>query len=106
LHTIRTNGDYWAPFEFDLLLDAGKSESELVTANQLQLPDEKYSFDSYRFAFQCPATDYLPALHAWRDAELTGTYGADALYYDISANNVLMTCRNPEHGHPVGGGSW
>lgn len=106
LDTIRRNGDYWAPFEFDLLLDPNQSESELVTKNQLKLPEEKYSFDRYPFPFQCPATDYLPALHRWRDAELAGTYGADALYYDISANNVLMTCRDPDHGHPVGGGSW
>jgi hypothetical protein len=106
LATIRENGDYWAPFEFDLLLDPGKAEHEQVVANRMQLPEEKYSFDRYHFFFQCPATDYLPALHAWRDAELAGTYGADALYYDISANNVLMACRNPDHGHPVGGGGW
>lgn len=106
LDTIRDNGDYWAPFEFDLLLDAGKSENDEIIANQLQLPHEKYSFDRYPFRFQCPATGYLPPLHAWRDATLAGEYDADALYYDISANNVLMTCRNPAHGHPVGGGGW
>lgn len=106
LETIRQNGDYWAPFEFDLLMDLNKSDSEELTANLLQLPEQKYSLDKYRFRFQCPATDYLPALHRWRDTELAGTYGVDALYYDISANNVLMTCRNPDHGHPVGGGGW
>ena len=106
LDTIRNNGDYWAPFEFDLLLDVDRSESELVTRNLLKLPEEKYSFDQYRFRFQCPATDYLPALHRWRDATLAGEYGADALYYDISANNVLMTCRDQGHGHPIGGGGW
>lgn len=106
LETMRENGDYWAPFEFDLLLAPDRSEGDLVRTNQLRLPEQKYSFDRYDFPFQCPATDYLPALHAWRDTVLVGTYGADALYYDISANNVLMTCRDPDHGHPVGGGSW
>lgn len=106
LDTIRLNGDYWAPFEFDLLLATDRAESEAITASQLQLPEQKYSFDQYRFPFQCPATDYLPELHRWRDTELAGTYGADALYYDISANNVLMTCRNPDHGHLIGGGGW
>jgi hypothetical protein len=106
ISTIRNNGDYWAPFEFDLLLDEGKSESDLVRTNRLQLPLNTYSFDSYPFPYQCPATSYLPSLHQWRDATLCGEYGADALYYDISAPNVLMACRNPDHGHPVGGGGW
>jgi hypothetical protein len=106
LSTIGSNGDYWAPFEFDLLLDEGKSESELVLANRLRLPEQRYSFDSYPFPYQCPASTYLPPLHAWRDATLCGEYGADALYYDISAPNVLMACRNPGHGHPIGGGGW
>ena len=109
LTTIRRNGDYWAPFEFDILLDpdgADGAEGEEIKAAQLHLPAEKYSFDGYRFPFVCPATEYLPALHKWRDERLAGEYGADALYYDISANNVLMGCRAPGHGHPIGGGGW
>lgn len=104
--TIRGNGDYWAPFEFDLLLDTGKADSDLVLANRIRLPAEKYSFDTYPFPYECAAADYLPALHAWRDATLAGEYGADALYYDISAPNVIPACRHPDHGHPIGGGGW
>ncbi len=108
LATIEANGDYWAPFEFDLLLDADSDDGETITRERLRLPDEKYSFDAYRFPFMCPASEsgYLPALHRWRDETLVRDYGADALYYDISANNVLMACRDPDHGHPVGGGGW
>lgn len=106
LATIDANGDYWAPFEFDLLLDANGAEGETIARERLQLPEQKYSFDAYRFPFMCPASGYLPALHAWRDETLVREYGADALYYDISANNVLMACRDPAHGHPVGGGGW
>ncbi len=106
LETIRDNGDYWAPFEFDLLLDPNGIDSDAITAALQQLPEEKYSFDSYHFPYVCPATDYLRDLHRWRDEQLAGTYGADALYYDISASNVLMTCRSPNHGHPIGGGGW
>lgn len=106
LTTIKGNGDYWAPFEFDLLLDVGKSESDRVHANLVQLPVAKYSFDTYPFSYQCAATEYLPALHRWRDATLAGEYGADALYYDISAPNVIPACMNPSHGHPIGGGGW
>lgn len=106
LETIRRNGDYWAPFEFDLLLDPEGTDGERIRASLVQIPEETYSFDRYRFPYQCPAAPYLPELHRWRDERLAGTYGADALYYDISASNLLMTCRNPEHGHPVGGGGW
>ncbi|MBA2276128.1 MAG: hypothetical protein H0W06_00060 [Chloroflexia bacterium] len=106
LATIRGNGDYWAPFEFDILLDPEGNESEEIKQAQLRLPVENYSFDGYRFPFVCPATEYLPALHRWRDEQLAGTYGADALYYDISANNVQMGCRAPHHGHSIGGGGW
>ncbi len=72
------------------------------------MPETKYSFDAYNFHFCCPATEtgYLPALSAWRDEKLVRDHDIDALYYDISANNVLMACRHPGHGHPVGGGDW
>ncbi|MGH2561951.1 MAG: DUF6259 domain-containing protein [Thermomicrobiales bacterium] len=106
IETIQKNGDYWAPFEFDLLLDPNGIDGEEVSAALQQLPEEKYSFDPYRFPFVCPTTDYQRELHRWRDEHLAGTYGADALYYDISASNVLMTCRSPNHGHPIGGGGW
>lgn len=106
LETIRKNGDYWAPFEFDLLLSPYRTENREITDSLLALPREKYSFDQYNFPFICPATSYLPELHRWRDERLVAGYGCDALYYDISANNVLMACRNRNHGHPVGGGTW
>lgn len=106
LETIRQNGDYWAPFEFDLLLDANGAEGQAVKDALLALPNDKYSLDPYCFPFLCPATDYLPELHRWRDEKLVSDYGADALYYDISVNNLLMACRNGHHGHPVGGGAW
>jgi Domain of unknown function (DUF6259) len=106
LTTIRRNGDYWAPFEFDLLLDPHGTDGERIAAAHQQFPDEKHSFDQYHFPFVCPVNSYLPELHRWRDETIVRDYGADALYYDISVNNVLMTCRAPHHGHPIGGGSW
>ena len=108
LEAIRRNRDYWAPFEFDILLTGHSSDAAEIAAVALLLPEEKYSTDRYAFPFSCPAaqSNYLPAFHRWRDEQLVGTYGADALYYDISVNNVLMACRAPKHGHPIGGGPW
>ncbi len=105
---IERNGDWWAPFTFDLLLALDATDGDVIASEQLRLPEATYSFDAYNFHFSCPATDkgYLPALSAWRDAMLVREHDIDALYYDISANNVLMACRNPDHGHPIGGGDW
>jgi hypothetical protein len=106
LETIRRNGDRWAAFEFDLLLDEGRSESEAIVANRSVLPPERYSFDHYPFWLQCPAAPYIGPLHEWRDATLSRDYEVDALYYDISCPNRLPGCRDASHGHPVGGGAW
>jgi hypothetical protein len=106
LETIRRNGDYWAPFEFDLLQVSDKADGERVAQAQQVFPAEKYSFDRYEFPFVCPADPYLPEFHRWRDEELVRSADVDALYYDISVNNVLMACRSPDHGHPIGGGAW
>jgi hypothetical protein len=106
LETIRRNGDYWAPFEFDLLQDPARSESAEVRASLVTFQDDRYSFDAYDFPFQCPTVPYVRELHAWRDEKLVTDYDADGIYYDISANNVLMQCRLQDHGHPVGGGKW
>jgi hypothetical protein len=103
---IRANGDYFALFEFDLLLSAKGADGAAVQAAHTVLPEPRYSYDRYTFPFACPAAEYLPALHRWRDETLAAVYDVDALYYDISANNVLMACRSADHGHPVGGGGW
>jgi hypothetical protein len=44
-------------------------------------------------------------MHVKRDEQVVHEAGADAMYYDISANNLLHICLDPEHGHPVGGGN-
>jgi hypothetical protein len=109
LETIRSNGDRWAPFEFDLLCtnNAGRSEgqqADQVLANRQVLPTKKYSFDRYWFPFMCPATPFWHDLHVERDARIIQDYRPDSIYYDISLNNVLMACRSHSHPHQPGGG--
>jgi hypothetical protein len=106
LTTIQRNGDYWAPFEFDILLDPTRAEGEELKQVMLELPSVKYSFDEYKFPFVCPVTNFQQSFHTWRDQTLVRENHPDAIYYDISINNVLMACRNPQHGHPIGGGHW
>jgi hypothetical protein len=75
-----------------------------VLDNRQVLPVKKYSFDRYLFPFMCPATGFWHDFHVQRDASLAGQNGCDGVYYDISANNMLMACRSHGHSHPPGGG--
>lgn len=105
LDTIRRNGDFWAPFEFDLLCSHDGAKPEPVLESRQVLPAKKYSFDRYWFPFMCPATPFWREFHSRRDARLIEQYAPDGVYYDISANNVLMACRSRNHGHAPGGGA-
>lgn len=106
LKAIKERGDYWAAFEFDILFTDKKSQSSQIRAARLKWPKRYYVFDDYPPLYVCPATDFLPPLHKWRDTQLVEEYGVDGLYYDFSVSNMLMMCRNPEHKHPMGGGGW
>ncbi len=105
LKVIRANGDRWVPFEFDLLCSADGAEAEPVLESRQVLPEKKYSFDHYWFPFMCPATDFWKEFHIKRDTALVRDFQPDGVYYDISANNVLMACRSRDHNHAPGGGA-
>jgi hypothetical protein len=106
LEAIRDAGDRWAPFLFDLLFGIEGSDSVEGTAALQSIPHPLLSFDAYEFPFLCPATPFLQHLHRERDARIADEYGADAVYYDISANNVIKRCYSDAHGHPRGGGAF
>jgi len=109
IKTIKENGDYFAPFEFDIIVGSPESwlneksgeikESLLVTPRQI-------GYGIYSHGYLCPFTSFLRELHVWRDEKLIKEYDADANYYDISFSNVLMACFSNRHGHPIGGGKW
>jgi hypothetical protein len=106
LDAIRDAGDRWAPFLFDLLFGIEGSDSVEGSAALQSIPRPLLSFDTYEFPFLCPATPFLQHLHRERDARIANEYGADAVYYDISANNVIKRCYSDAHGHPRGGGAF
>ena len=106
LEAIRDAGDRWAPFLFDLLFGREGSDSVEGNAALQSIPRPPLSFDAYEFPFLCPATPFLQELHRERDARIANKYGADGVYYDISANNVIKRCYSDGHGHPRGGGAF
>ncbi|MGG6314484.1 DUF6259 domain-containing protein [Paenibacillus macerans] len=101
---MRENGDKFAPFEFDYLFNFAGADGELAKAAAQRFPDDKKSIDAYRFPFLCPATSFSRDLHRRRDETLQREVDVDAIYYDISANNILKVCLDESHGHPVGAG--
>lgn len=104
LEVMKQYGDKYAPFEFDYLYHFGGADGELGRAAAQKFPERIRSVDGYKFPFLCPAHPYTYDFHVRRDAELQRTVGVDAIYYDISANNILKVCMDDSHGHPVGAG--
>lgn len=105
LELIRAQGDRFAPFEFDFLVDPNKSDGARLKANLQVFPATPRSHDAYAFTMLCPVTDFTRTFHVERDVRVLAEAGVDGMYYDISANNLIKTCLSPDHGHPVGGGS-
>ncbi|MBB6732001.1 DUF6259 domain-containing protein [Cohnella zeiphila] len=104
LACMKEYGDRFAPFEFDYLYNFKGADGELGRAAAQKFPDNKKSVDAYKFPFLCPAHPYAHDFHVKRDEELARTDDVDAIYYDISANNILKVCMDDSHGHPVGAG--
>lgn len=102
---IKEQGDKFAPFEFDFLVATDKSESEQIKEALQVWPEKPKSVDKYTFTMLCPTEEYTRNLHVKRDFQVIKESDCDALYYDISANNILKTCMSEKHNHSVGGGS-
>ena len=104
LACMKEYGDKFAPFEFDYLYHFDGADGELGRAAAQTFPANKKSIDAYRFPFLCPAHPYAHDFHVRRDEALQRANDVDAIYYDISANNILKICMDDSHGHPVGAG--
>lgn len=104
LAAIRKNGDYFAPFEFDFLVALNQSDQAQLQDNLQAFPQPSFSHDGYRFNMLCPCQPFTQAFHEQRDAQAQQESGCDAMYYDISANNLIKICLREDHEHPAGGG--
>ncbi|MGH2544445.1 MAG: DUF6259 domain-containing protein, partial [Ardenticatenaceae bacterium] len=108
LGTIRRNGDYWAPFEFDLLCSHSPEFSDPVLESRLMHNTDELGMSDpgvTRFPFMCAGTDYWHDFHVERDARLIAEHDPDALYYDISVSNLLLQCLATNHKHEPGAGT-
>jgi len=104
LACLRESGDKFAPFEFDYLYRFDGADGELGKAAAQKFPERIKSMDRYEFPFLCPAHPYAHDFHVRRDETLQRTDDVDAIYYDISANNIMKVCMDEKHGHSVGAG--
>lgn len=103
LATIRRNGDYVAAFEFDLLVEPRNPSFATIEQDVVGRSTEFENWDNHNFVHLCPTTEILRSLHTWRGLKLLAE-GMDAFYYDISANNMNMSCYSNHHPHKPGSG--
>lgn len=113
LTAIRSKGDYWAPFLFDLHFSRGATEWDAPAPDPPSdpvAPWQPYEMvpdpESDPWAYICPATPSWQAFHGWRNLEIFGTWDHDASYYDIGAGLGRVRCDVTAHGHPPGYGRW
>jgi hypothetical protein len=104
LKTIKENGDYVAPFEFDFLINPNGVDHENIRPAMQVFPDHPKSHDGYTFNMLCPAHPFTKIFHVKRDLDILKETGVDSIYYDISANNLIKTCLSENHDHERGGG--
>lgn len=103
LDIIKEQGDYSALFEFDYLLGNGADKGSLapylmkISPFANSLSKDEYSFQ----AILCPSNEAVRKFHDERDEKLVAATDADALYYDISANNLMKDCESEDHDHDV-----
>lgn len=105
---IRQNGDFWAPFEFDLLANHAADYPDPVLESRMVHDDETLGITNpglVHFPFMCPGTEYWHDLHVERDVKHVSEYGANAIYYDISVSNLLLQCLAKNHNHLPGSGT-
>lgn len=101
---MKEYGDRFAPFEFDCLYHFEGADGEKGKEARQVFPEHIKSVDAYRFPFICPAHPYTKEFHVRRDETLQRSDNVDAIYYDISANNIMKICMDDSHGHAVGAG--
>jgi len=90
IDAIKRNGDYFAPFGFDLFT---KNVSARISPAR-------------KFPYGCPVTRYMRKVHKMWNLHVLNQSGADGRYYDIDASNAPIYCDNVDHGHPEGAGRW
>jgi len=116
LELIRRNGDYVAPFYFDLKIRTAHpwwdEEVEGVPGSPWKAhtiqpetgQQRQQNWESWQY--MCPTQRPFIDLHIWRDKRLVGDYALDGVYQDISVGIAPTGCHNPLHRHPPGEGRW
>ena len=104
LSALRENGDYFAPFEFDFLVSLQQHQQNELRRALQHYPAKPMSHDMYAFSMLCPCEPFTRDFHRERDRQVLRESGMNAIYYDISANNLLKVCTSEDHHHTPGGG--
>ena len=104
LENLKRHGDPFAAFEFDFFVGLDKSNPEKLRPHLQRFPSPSFSHDAYRFSMLCPADPFTRDFHREKNLMMLRRADMDAMYYDISANNLIKVCLSEDHGHHPGGG--
>ena len=80
------------------------AKTDATTDENGELYDEVYSAD--HFGVMCPTRPVWQMVVRQLGRRIIDDFGADMAYFDQVSCSRGLPCFNPEHGHPLGGGSW
>ncbi len=104
LDNLKEYGDPFAAFEFDFFVGLNKSNPKKLMSHLQRFPSPAYSHDAYNFSMLCPVSPFTKEFHREKNLAMIREADMDAMYYDISANNLIKICLSDKHGHAPGGG--
>ena len=94
------NGRVW-----DSANPGWSAAKDKVTVDEAGRPHtEKYNDRDY--GVMCPGTTFWQQKVTEMGLKNLNETGANGIYYDQIACSAAFPCYNPNHGHPVGGGTW
>jgi hypothetical protein len=120
--SIQALGCYVMPYTNGRLWDTRDRDAEdwqftaVGSKGVCRRADGKIVTESYRsketdgskvvFGVMCPASDTWQEKVAENDCRLINEVGLNGVYMDQIAAAAPVSCENPAHGHPLGGGAW
>ena len=104
INNMKQHGDPFAAFEFDFFVGLNKSNPKKLMSHLQRFPAPTFSHDAYNFSMLCPADPFTKDFHREKNLMMIREADMDAMYYDISANNLIKICLSDKHGHAPGGG--
>ena len=105
----RAQGFHFMPYVNGRIWDKSSSGFNYAvadaTVDECGVPYDEVYFSSH-FGVMCPSRPVWQAVVRQLGLRILDEFGADMAYFDQVSCSRGRPCFNPEHGHPLGGGTW